>query len=722
MSSIRVNPSFEQIKKIEACIEAVWAFQNKVLRTSMGSYESKKRTRPCVSCKRQKLKCQYEESLPCERCVKHGIACHFPSTQRHSSAGKQGFRGTSVPRRAPNVLQGNATEAARTTNSPQQQTSPVFGPISVPPSSLPTGFIPNNGNLLPHSAEHRADFLQNTLESMLAVFHHNQLQHEQQINLLQSQISRQKQATIAEQMRAGSSAVALPSVSEIIDTGCAQEQASDFRKLGIINKSEASELLDIFYTKMSAHMFGYKFEELSADELWDRSPLLLASICTVACSHHPLLQFKKRRLQESLRWLVSDLLNHSYSSGSDLSLEHTILGLVIAFLWLESNQLYISVAIQMARIWNLDRYQDKSENNKLWRLWYLLYIADGAQNLTSQKSPSIYKQTEPMIASARKIFVSHIEDPALQEVLERDNLKGMTPTNDQLLLLNEVERSKLPVNPHTIQNMHLCGLVEYHMAIESLFHCDNIQDTLTSASNILQPKHFGAPWETNMDLDKWMISWTITLQNIDVQNDAWCLKSTLLYYNFARMHINTRWLSERQASLEDPGWLKIWSDASSSADNAALIDASHDISYSAATSLLKLATKDKDVSSLFQFLPNHVYLMLFFACMIVLEAPSSHTLSDPSAIKKLQQGFKLVKTFRGMLASCISTDADFTRKIETAVQSLMTAFIDRCVQQTDRSTADHKIEEIIQNPGDSLDSESARKTISAWPSVNHGHP
>lgn len=223
-----------------------------------------------------------------------------------------------------------------------------------------------------------------------------------------------------------------------------------------------------------------------------------------------------------------------------------------------------------------------------------------------------------------------------------------------------------------------------------------------------------------MDLDKWMISWTITLQNIDVQNDAWCLKSTLLYYNFARMHINTRWLSERQASLENPDWLQIWSNAS--ADRSALIDASHDISHSAAISLLKLATKDKDVSSLFQFLPNHVYLMLFFASMIVLEAPSAYSLSDPSTIKRLQQGFKLVKTFRGMLASQTSSDAEFTRKIDNSVQSLMAAFIDRCVQVTNSSKVNNRIEEIIQDPTDSLDSETTRKTISAWPSVNHGHP
>lgn len=589
---------------------------------------------------------------------------------------------------------------------------------TVLPSGLPTSLLPNNGNLWAYSGEQRADFLQTALESMLTIFQHNQIQHEQQIKVLQNQVNQQNHVVIRDQSRAGPSAVALPSVSEIIDNGGPKEQVTDFRKLGIISKTEAAELLHIFCTKMSGHMFGYSSEELTLEELWDQSPLLLASICTVACPHHPLLQYKKTRLQESLRWLASELLNHSDSIDSNV--EHIILGLIIAFLWLESNQLYISVAIQLARMWRLDQQPDKNKESKLWRLWYLLYIADGTQNLMSHKSPSIHKQTEPLIASVREMLVSNVEDPALQEVLKRNCMKGTTPTTDQLHLLNEVEHSKIEVNPHTLQNMHLCGLVEYHMAIESLFHGGTIQDTLASAHKLLQPKNFGAPWETNMDLDKWMISWTITLQNIDVQNDAWCLKSTLLYYNFARMHINTRWLSERQASLENPDWLQIWSNAS--ADRSALIDASHDISHSAAISLLKLATKDKDVSSLFQFLPNHVYLMLFFASIIVLEAPSAYSLSDPSTIKRLQQGFKLVKTFKGMLASQTSSDAEFTRKIDNSVQSLMAAFIDRCVQVTNSSKVNNRIEEIIQDPTDSLDSETARKTISAWPSVNHGHP
>lgn len=587
---------------------------------------------------------------------------------------------------------------------------------------LSAGLLPDNRSLWTHSAEQRALILQNALESMLAVFQQNQIQHEQQVNFLKSQINQQRRIAVRDQQHVSPLTVSLPSVSEIIDSRTHQEQSRDFRTLGILTKSEAAELLHIFSTKMSGHMFGYDFGQLSVEELWDNSPLLLVSICAVACPHHSILSLKKSRLQESLKWFTSELLNENYSTDDDSSVENIILGLVIAFLWHESNQLYISVAVQLARIWKLDQFPEKNEKNNLWRLWYLLYIADGTQNLISQKSPAINKQTEPMIEAVRGVLLSHVEDSSLKEVLERDYMTGATPTTDQLHLLNEVEHSKIKVNTYTLQNMHLCGLVEYHMAIESLFRRGNIKDTMVSASRILQPKYFGAPWETNMDLDKWMISWTITLQNIDVQNDAWCLKSTLLYYNFARMHINTRWLSEREASLDSPGWLQIWSDASGSADDSNLRDASHDISYSAATSLLKLATKDKDVSSLFQFLPNHVYLMLFFACMIVLEAPSSDALSDPSVIKKLRQGYKLVRTFKEMLSSRTFSDVEFTRKINDSVQSLMTAFIDRCAREIKSSKVNPKIEEIIHDSDNPTDSEPARKTISAWPSVNHGHP
>ncbi|QLL32428.1 hypothetical protein HG536_0C05970 [Torulaspora globosa] len=689
----------------------------------MGNYESKKRTRPCLSCKRQKLKCQYDKSLPCERCTKHGLDCYFPPNP------KEKVYTNDQPNVESTHLQGHVqpkpkplTDVPNMINSmirpyihqTEQSTAPAVG---IPSSSLPAEEKP-----WLYSVEQRLDVLQKALESVLGIFQHNQVQHEQQVNLLQAQVRRHAHANTGSPSSGPVAEVSLPSLSQIIGESGNLEQVTDFRKNKILSSDEAAQLLEIFCTKMSAHMFGYNLKELTVQKLWNESPLLLVAICTVACPHHQALCSKKALLQKSLQWFSSRLVNGSDILDDEVCVERAILGLVIASLWLESNQLYMSIAVQLARKWRLDQRIGGGEKGELWKLWYLLYIADGSLNLTMRKSPSIYKQVEPAITSVRETLLAHVEDQNLKDVLRENEIIDEGLTKEQLLSLNEVDHSKIKVSFHALQNMHLCALVEYHAAIESLFHNTN-HGSVRAMSSLLKPHAFGIPWETNMDLDRWMISWTIALQSIDVQNDAWCLKSTLLYYNFARMHINTRWLLDREVSLEDSSWMQVWRNASQLPERSTLDTASHEVSYSAAYSLLKLATKDKDMRSLFQFFPNHIYLILLYACMIVLEPPNSLDCTDAAVIKKLKQSFKLAQTYRDMLISHTATDSVLTGKIADSIKTLMINFINVCAERRKKSSSrDQKIEEIIQDSSDPSLPGRTKKTISAWPSVNHGHP
>lgn len=687
----------------------------------MGNYESKRRTRPCVSCKRQKLKCQYEKSLPCERCAKHGLECYFPSNARQKIYVEDQVQ--SEPSKAQSYIQlQSINEVPNVTHSANQPYTQQVKSAIPSTYGLPVVPLPTEEKMWSYSVEQRLEVLQKALESVVGIFQHNQIQHEQQVNLLQAQLHRQSHSDSGQHSPEAGSAVSLPSLSQIIRGDDDQEKVPDFRRPEIISGFEAGELLKIFRTKMSAHMFGYNLENLTLEKLWNESPLLLAAICTVACPHHKTLWSKKIPLQDSLKWFASRLINDTDTIESEECVERAILGLVIASLWLDTNQLYISIAVQLARKWRLDQRLSSDENSELWKLWYLLYIADGTLNLVTRKSPSIYKQMEPSISAVRDRLLAHIEDPKLKQVVRRDGIIENGLTREQLHSLNEVDHYKIKVNPHSMQDMHLCGLVEYHMAIESLFHNTN-KGSMQAMTSILDPRAFGIPWETNIDLDKWMISWTITLQNVDVQNDAWCLKSTLLYYNFARMHLNTRWLLDREVTVQDSNWIQVWKESSRMLENSALIAASHDVSHSAATSLLKLATKDRDMTSLFQFFPNHIYLMLFYACMVVLEIPAPVDLTDSAVIKRLKQSFKLVRTYRDMLISHSATDSTFTNKIADSVNTLMLNFINACAEERSKfDPKDQKIEEIIQETSDASVSESTKKTISAWPSVDHGHP
>ncbi|GAV52623.1 hypothetical protein ZYGR_0AG06140 [Zygosaccharomyces rouxii] len=701
----------------------------------MGNYESRRRTKPCASCKQRRLKCQYQETLPCERCIKHGIACFYPDensrskvqdpTRVASNVSEPFLRhkpSSTVPLLA--VPQAAASAQAQVSAQPGAITREEANPNIV--SLVPTNSLWGN------SVNQRLDTLQNAIDSVVAICQNNNIEHQHQVGLLQAQLQEQKQeiarlrhhnvvttrhppASLGNSM--GASPVELPPLSTLMNND-SKTGGTPLELNKVISIDESKELMRIFMENMSQHMLGYQLENLSARELWYQCPVLLLAICAVACPHHPLLASKQGQSISSLKWHCSRLLNDYEAVYETKEVEQTILALIIASLWLESSQMYMSVALHLARTWRIDQ----RHNNELWRLWCLLYITDGTQNLVSQKSPSVYKQLEPIIKSVREHLISHIENPELKEVLTENKNTNKTEiaTNKQLVLLNEVEMDKIKVVQPQLQDIKLCGLVEYHMAIESLFHDKyETSGSFESAMGLLQPANFGIPWENNLALDKWMVSWTIALQNIDVQQDPWCLKSTLLYYNFARMHINTRWMLERKSNLGN--WLGVWKSAGTS-ETDVLRDASKEVSLSAAVSLLKLATRDKDVSSLFKFLPNHLYLMLFFASMIVLKYPVSTGRLQNFDIKKLSQRYNLVREFKQMLERSSSSDREFTSKIVTNLKVLMNSFTQECIAKIKAPSNESPVEEIIKKPDDSSISSKKKKQILAWPSINHGHP
>lgn len=675
--------------------------------------------------------------------MKHGIACFYPegSSRRKAQEPSNATGGIIEPflkHKQPSTVPLLAASQVVSPAQAQAQAEPINtlmrpGTNVGEDSNNAKAPLASNHDLWTNSVDQRLNTLQNAIDSIVAICQNNNIEHQQQVGLLQTQLQEQRQEITklrhgsAAMKRhpqpsianaSGSSSVELPPLSALMNNdGRATGTPLALNKVLMID--EAKELIQVFMENMSQHMLGYQLESLSARELWYQCPILLLSICAVACPHHPQLAGKQVQLISSLKWHCSRLLNDYEAVDETKAVEQTILALIIASLWLESSQMYMSVALHLARTWRIDQ----RHNNELWRLWCLLYITDGTQNLVSQKSPSIYKQLEPIIKSVREYLVSHIENPQLKEVFkenENDN-KTEIATNKQLVLLNEVEMDKIKVVRPQLQDIKLCGLVEYHMAIESLFH-DKYENggSIESAMGLLQPANLGIPWENNLDLDKWMVSWTIALQNIDVQQDAWCLKSTLLYYNFARMHINTRWMLERKSSWGN--WLQVWRSVDTS-DTGALRDASKEVSLSAAVSLLKLVTRDKDVSPLFKFLPNHLYIMVFFASMIVLKYPMSIGNGFQNVdIKKLRQRYNLVRDFKHMLERSSSSDKEFTLKVVSNLKILMNSFVQECIPRIRAPTNGSPVEEITNKPDEPSNSSNKHKPILAWPSINHGHP
>lgn len=768
--------------------------------------EVKKRTKPCISCKLSKVKCEYTEALPCKRCLKLGIHCQFvrdvrrvqvpvpvpPAVPVPAPVPAPG-NGMAVPHRISNIIpvvppvHGMGSQTSNRT-IPQAGGQPV-----APPSR-------ENGDSWTNNIDNRLNNFESLLETMLSALYKNNIEQQSRMGQMQKEINSQARLTqsfLSSQKNNRRNAVKLPNLSQLeqsLETSQWQQQlplqpqpqqqqqqqpqshsslqfsngtsipplrgngnptfneqqqssvttsthheiidnrkvtVTDFRTAGSITKEQAKVLLDYFIQYFSPHLFGFTLGGVSVQSLWSDSPLLLASICTIACCHHPELDYKFHELHSSLHWFASQLL---LPTDAELNVEHTILGLIIASLWLSSSKMFSSLALHLARVWRVDQlYSPQFE-----KLWYLLYILDGSENLTSHKSPSIYKDMEPLIKDSRRLIIDGIEKNSSggqffrKAMLEYDQRKKHTATHKQLELLNEVRSEKLELSHTTLQDLRLLTQLEYHMAMESVFHNKNTRspslhdESLEATMTLLPTEKFGIPWTNNMDLDKWMISWTIALQNIKVQNDPWCFKSTLLYYNFARMHINTKALLQGKKStlldsLENVELIKLWhphsnsSEIKESADSTEL-SATKEISRSSALALLKLATKDKDLTQIFQFFPTHIYVMLYYASLVVLNPSMIAERSE----KECKQSYALVTKLKKMLQTATISDKTLKDNLIKALYQLLVSFKQElaAIDETSR-----KVYELLdENDEKETTGKQGRRPILAWPGTNPGHP
>lgn len=676
----------------------------------MTTKEPRRRTKPCMNCKRNKVRCQYIETLPCVRCQKHNLRCFYPENEQQNPEEN---------------IQQQLTHVSENTQTNWETT-----------------------------VDYRLNTFENALESVLSSLQSNQAQQQHQINLLQQQLQ-QQQGQQQPSHYSINQRVKLPSVRELESflynhPSTSQRNYSeslDFRETLLINKEEAKELLELFSTKLAPHLFGYDIGKLSVDALWEESPILLASICTVSCTHHSQLQPKFYPLRRSLESFASRLLLHQ---NEKMEIEHTILALIIAALWLDSGQMFISIAIQLARLNRIDECglpeTDNRKRQRLRKLWYLLYIIDGNQNLILDKSPSIYKKTEPTIIHSRENLIENLANNLLKSVLlDNNNGKMAIVSNRQLELLNEVGHDKIEISGSAFQDLRLLGQLEYHMAMESVFHnkpsaANTNFSSLNSSMSLIDPSRLGIPWQNNVDLDKWMISWTIALQNVNVQNDAWCLKSTLLYYNFARMHINTKPLIKESGysllgNLTSAELLKLWHPYNQRdieySNSHRELDASKEISRSAAISLLKLATKDKDIKKIFQFLPIHVYVMLYQASLVLLSPSGICSDGLEQNVEQIGDTLKLVTKFKEMISSEATSDREFKKKLLSNLDLLLLTFKNDFINKSHQHQAElpTKLEEILDNtqgdvpiPENESKKGKRNKPILAWPGTNHGHP
>ncbi|KAG7722293.1 hypothetical protein KL949_000653 [Ogataea haglerorum] len=471
----------------------------------------------------------------------------------------------------------------------------------------------------------------------------------------------------------------------------------------ILLLSEAEELFRFFDSNISPQLFGFNISQYSVNELWTHSPLLLASVCAIASIHHPLLSHLFRQLEQLIHKMSQHLLVRVPTT--ELDTFNTVLALCFCAFWFQENQMFTGMALQLASNLKLNKRSKNpqvSDKNKL-KLWYLLYILDGQQSLVFNRQPLMNSQDKTLKES--------------RSLLLEDDTDGAAPDENY-------------------SNLRLVSQVEYNQAISKVFEGD--------AWDLMAPASFGLPFKTNLELDKWMVQWTVMLSPFN-NAPIWSSKSTLIYYNFAKMHINSAAVrSLHMEGDELPRWEEVESDQIANLEEGQNIlqrevsdddDDNHyelelspqqsrmvstEMALSSAETVLNLVLADTDILSALKYAPVHIHVMLYYAAMLVLNPPE-YLSSKEKSFEDTLNAVAIVKKLRSVILGNLPIDKSFSSKLIEALSRLLQ---ERVKKLKEDISDEQKVEldRVLMNNDTTSFTKKRTRQISAWPGYDHGHP
>lgn len=795
-----------------------------------------KRTKPCSNCKKSKVKCLYTNNLPCERCIKSGQAvnCQFVPKLPSLKLPHISPQDTEIPSKNSNsitlpplnpITGVSASPPSRIQLSyvPQPQSMPVVPTATGSPEATDTGWkhlIENRINAFDNKLSDLVDILkmnqrmlleqstplnnnphpqppQNTIQDSSPNYHsqtsadgvrhrqHRQqyLQHDFIDGLYQNTPSGHGKRKHFDSENRGNGQQKRAKFTEENDNDLHQ-YPTDFRD-GFLDIQQARDLFQFFDTHISPQLFGFEISRFSVDSIWETSPILICAICTIASMHHPdsALCTKLQQLQMYLHRLCGDLL-YQGRPRNEFDGFNTIVALVLCSFWLSDSQMFTGLALQLAKEIGLNSPASKEfSNNKSGlnekdrlKLWYLLYVLDGQQSLTFNRQPLVSSQ-EYSLNNSRDILLN--EKRPLYLTSDNHQIENGNGNGGPLVERKKEEeasaedlRIQKEIQKQRFTDMRLVSQVEYNQALSEAFK--------GNAWELLAPSELGIPSKSNLELDKWMVSWTVLLSPVN-NGSIWSSKSTLIYYNFAKMHINSSAVRQLQVDTGNGrGMFPKWNHSSRSqqppkkieltrcdldsddetddeefvsnrdhiSDDETTVSAS--IAINAAQTVLNLVLNDDDILNNLKYVPVHVHIMLYYAALLLINPPLDS--GDKSVEFKPEQAFtriianlKIVKNLHRKIYTNLPTDKQFGNKL---IKSLDEIVVEKLVKvrnelnSTDDIDKNVKIElnkqlatigetnasNIVEIKDSSYDSTSSRSTtprpekISAWPGSNHGHP
>lgn len=552
---------------------------------------------------------------------------------------------------------------------------------------------------------------------------------------------------------------------------------NDFRN-NVISIDEARLLFSYFDSNISQQLFGFEILKFSVDSIWETSPILICAICTIASMHYPDIHFssKQEPLQKYLQKLCSDLLFQG-KPRTEREGFNTIVALVLCSFWLSDSQRFTGLALQLAKEFEMNKHTSSKSKDSLpdkdrLKLWYLLYILDGQQSMSFNRQ-SLINSDDYSLRHSRELLLPSILKPTLKST--HDTVESDLPTqkNGGELISKDKSEARHGELTANFTDFRLVSQVEYNQALNEAFK--------GSAWDLIAPSAFGIPSKSNLDLDKWMVSWTVLLAPIN-NGSVWLSKSTLIYYNFAKMHINSSLIRQLQVDTGDsnvmfPNWDNIDSvleknkanqvkevsleeenDSAEEEDDEeeefihnneivtqdqALLNMN--IAMNAAKTVLNLVLNDADILNNLKYVPVHIHIMLYYAALLLVnrritngnnEAPR-----DSDFFQENIHNLRTVKVLQKKISVNFPTDKHFGDRLIKSLDNVFVERLRRLRNELNEADLDVSVKadlmneisimlysnsplEMVPDSTDASSQEASPKPekISAWPGSHHGHP
>lgn len=544
--------------------------------------------------------------------------------------------------------------------------------------------------------------------------------------------------------------------------------ASDFRD-HVISLDQAKDLFAYFETNIAQQLFGFEVKQFSVDVIWNISPILICAICTIASMHYPdpSISSKGEVLQKHLHDLCAKLLFKG-KPRNELEGFNTIMALVLCSFWLSDSQRFTGLALQLAKEFEFNKprtaqSQDSLSEADRLKLWYLLYILDGQQSMTLNRQ-NLLDGNDNTLKSSRQLLLTEPSDSEDKSQLVIENGESNDKHVSKKLKMNH-DTGETTSTPR-FTDLRLVSQVEYNQALNEAFK--------GNAWELIAPNAFGIPSKSNLELDKWMVSWTVLLAPMN-NGSVWLSKSTLIYYNFAKIHINSSIVRRLQVDTGDedvifPQWenydqtlvnhqqtaiAQIGEDESDVEEdeedefisNKELVSQDEtllglNIAVNAAQTVLSLVLNDNDILSELKYVPVHIHIMLYYAALLLVNPPgaSNGVAKEEGYFEKLIENLKTVRLLQKKVDMNFPTDKHFGNRFIKGLDTVIHGTTTRLKQELSESNVsvsakagllnelstfqymNGKLTTVSDTKDDSRESSPRPERISAWPGSHHGHP